>query len=78
MTIRAIVIRGPLTDSDFAEIVALIRTIDDRHPTDHFEVAAVDPQATAMEMAQRVQDALPARLNRETTITVMEAPKRRH
>lgn len=79
MTIRAIAIRGPFTDADLAEIIALIRIIDDRNPAGHFELAAVDPEASAMEMAQRIEKALPPRKGRRTdAITIMERPTKIH
>jgi hypothetical protein len=65
--IRSIVIRGPFTEEDFNLLVETIRQIDTRHPTDKFEIAAVDPDETALEAAQAIlKEALPPMEGRET------------
>jgi hypothetical protein len=51
-SIQAIVIRGPFTEDDFALLAAAIRQIDERHASEHFEIVAIDPTSTALEVAE--------------------------
>lgn len=68
--IRAICIRGDFDDEDFNALVGLIRAIDERHETRHFEITAINPEATALESAEAIMNALPREPGRETTVTI--------
>lgn len=64
--IRAICIRGDFDDSDWQELVATIRRIDERHETRDYEITAIDPKATALESAEAIMAALPPQPGRDT------------
>jgi hypothetical protein len=66
---HAIVIRGPLTEDDLRLLAATIREIDDRHDgVDAFEVVAVDPTDTSLEIAEALlKRAVPEVPGRVTT-----------
>jgi hypothetical protein len=51
--IRAVVIRGNFDDTDWLALVAAIRAINDRHRSLRtFEIVAVDPDMTALDLSR--------------------------
>lgn len=74
--IRAIVIRGDFDDADFNELVALIRTIDSRHPDRSYLIQCSDPIRTTEQCAEVVRAALPPRDDRETDAPTIVYPHR--
>lgn len=66
MTQRKVIITGPLSDTDMAGLLALVRRIDDRNPTAEFRVTVVDLDGT-METAEAILcEGLPFRADRST------------
>jgi hypothetical protein len=69
--IEAIVIRGDFTKEEFAKLVALIREIDAHRPDGHFEIVAISPTNTSLEIAEReLRDAVPDLPGRVTDFSV--------
>lgn len=68
MAIQALVIRGDFTADEFKQLVELIRRFDEANPSRTVEVAAVDPDKTALETAEAVlRDAIPPMAGHVTT-----------
>ncbi len=64
---RAIVIRGDFTDTEFAELVAFIRRLDNARPDAFFEIVQVDPANNSLEIGeQMLRAALPEMPGRTT------------
>lgn len=73
---RAMVVQGDFTDEEFAQVVRLIREIDDQRPTGTFEVTVADSGRSSVEMAQEImRRALPARSDRETKFAGFSSEK---
>jgi hypothetical protein len=69
MTDRKVIISGPLSDFDMSELLALVRGIDDRHPTAVFHVTVVDVDATTEAAEAMLREGLPFRADRSTEFT---------
>jgi hypothetical protein len=67
-TIKAIVIRGNFTRSEFATIVNAIRALDQQRPDGQFEITAMGNDVTVEQMVEVMTEALPARPDRLTKI----------
>jgi hypothetical protein len=63
---KQIIIRGDFTDAEFAELVALIRRLDDRRPNARFELIGIDPTQSSTGAEQVLRDALPDQPGRHT------------
>ena len=68
MTVQGFAVRGPFSADDLAEIVALIRRMDERNPTAVFEIYAIDPTEALFEAKRLMADILPPQDGRQTTI----------
>lgn len=66
--IKSILIRGDFTDAEFAELVAVIRRLDDRRPDARFELVAVDPTRPSDVVEQVLRESLPPQPGRTTTV----------
>lgn len=71
---RSIVLSGPFTDADFAELVAVVRRIDERHPGERFEVIAIDADGSLEHGARLLAKALPPAPDRTTAIWKVPDP----
>jgi len=56
---RAVLIKGDFTDAEFAEVVALIRRIDNARPEGLFQVLVNNPGDTIEESLRRLRVAFP-------------------
>jgi hypothetical protein len=52
MKARTITVTGPFTDAEFAEIAALMRAIDRKHPNEAFMIVVDDPSG-GLDAAER-------------------------
>jgi hypothetical protein len=68
--VSIIVISGPFTAAELAEVVALIRRIDDTRPGSIFQITAVNPDATLEEAEHLMREVLPPKPGRETALKV--------
>src|SRR5258708_2795542 len=66
MSITAIMLRGPFTDEDLGRLTMTLLEIDNRNPHGIFEMAAVDPTASAQVMATKLMHVLAPMEGRET------------
>ncbi len=67
---RAVVLRGPLSDDDLREIAAILRRADARQPDQLFEMYMIDPDASLFDAKRMVTEMLPPLDGR---VTAMEA-----
>jgi hypothetical protein len=69
--IRTLTVTGPFTDDEFAEVVALMRNIDMRHPDAVFGIIMDDPAAgrTLDDAERAVVAALPVEPGRVTVVS---------
>ena len=67
--IRTLTVTGPFTDDEFAEVVALMRAIDMRHPEAVFAIFVEDPDASLNDAEQAVLNALPGEPGRVTVVS---------
>lgn len=74
MRIRTLTVTGPFTNDEFAEVVALIREIDQRHPGHRFGIFMDDPMGGADEALEAVKLALPDAPGRVTVIKTFPMP----
>lgn len=65
---RTITVTGPFSDTEFAEVVALMRAIDQRHPGELFILAVDDPVSTMDEAEQALASAFSADPDRITIV----------
>jgi hypothetical protein len=70
-TIREIVLRGPFSAADFAEITALLRRIDARNPSGTYQIIAENRTVTLEEMERQMREVLPPDPGRVTVITTI-------
>jgi hypothetical protein len=70
----SITITGSFDASDLAALVALVRTIDKRHPDRHFTILIDDPDSTLGEAETMLRGMMPDVPGRETRFSVH--PKR--
>jgi hypothetical protein len=68
VAIDEIILRGPFTDEDMADLCETLRKIDERNPTGGFSLVAADPDATTVDMVARMRQHLPPDPTRETNI----------
>lgn len=69
---RRLTISGPFSDADLAELMAVLRRIDERNPAGTFELVMDDPEGSVSEGLATLQGALPAREGRTTVLAVMK------
>lgn len=67
--VRTLIVTGPFSDGEFAEVVELMRNIDARHSAGVFAVIMDDPGFTLSDAHQAVVNALPKQPGRVTEIT---------
>jgi hypothetical protein len=67
-TVRTLIVTGPFTDGEFAEVVDLMRNIDARHPDAVFGIVMDDPPRTLSDAEQALIMSLPPKPGRVTTV----------
>ena len=72
---RTIKITGSFTDDELRAFIALLRTIDEAHPAEHYVMGITDPDGTMETGSHLLREALPPKFDRVTTITAI--PKAR-
>lgn len=69
---KAMIIRGDFTEAEFSRVVAVIRDIDAARPSGHFELIALDPEASLAQAEQTLHRIMPTRTGRATSWGVIK------
>ncbi len=71
-TITEVIIRGDFTQTEFADLIAFIRRLDDARPTAQIEITFHLPKEASIDDAERmIRTALPKEDGRFTDIVVI-------
>lgn len=72
---RTMLITGDFTESEFAEVCALLRRLDNARPTGRFRITVNDPDATLGDAEEVMRRSLPEQEDRRTTLVTARFPK---
>lgn len=56
---ESVIVSGPLTSDDLDDLLAVIRTVCDRHPEGHFVVTVDDPNRTMTQAEDAIRTFMP-------------------